>query len=191
MTDIIHKRGRGEPSASAFSQAGELAIDIDTGRVYTLTDLGTVVCVGPSGGGNKPRHTLYAKASYTTESTVGTDRFQALKYDMTPYHSIGQYTYGFRFGKRFGPDDTTALEGSEGLTIELYDSTGSLVYAVEADEVTHNSDETMTISWDVSSKAYAYGLTGRHGDSYYVKIGNLGGTVRAAEVALREPPPDE
>ena len=193
MTEIIHKRGRGEPQADAFAESGELAIDIETGRVYTLTELGTVVCVGPSGGGNKPRgtHTLYCKATYTTNDAVATDQFQALKFDMYPYHQIGQYTYGFKFGQRFGPDDTTGLTESEGMTIELYDSTGSLVYAVEADELTHNDDDTMTISWDVASKTYAYNLQGRHGDSYYVKIGNLGGTVRAAQVEPREPPPDE
>ena len=53
MTEIIHKRGRGEPTPDAFAEVGELAIDIESGRVYTLTEANTVVCVGsenPGGG---------------------------------------------------------------------------------------------------------------------------------------------
>lgn len=196
MTDIIHKRGRGEPGVSAFSEPGELAIDVSTGRVYTLTDSNTVVCVGPKnspGGGAGPRHTMYAKATYSTDATVSTDRFQALKYDMTPYHSsIGQYTYGFKFGKRFGTDDTTGLEWDVGCYVELYDSGGALVFAAEADQVEHNSDGTLTVSWQDQAKLYQYGIAGRHGDAYLVKVGNLGGTViRQAVVENREPPPDE
>ena len=196
MTDIIHKRGRGEPGVSAFSEPGELAIDVSTGRVYTLTDSNTVVCVGPKnspGGGAGPRHTMYAKATYSTDVAVATDRFQALKYDMTPYHSsIGQYTYGFKFGKRFGTDDTTGLEWSLGCFVELYNSDGQLVFAAEADEVTHNEDETLTVSWHDQAKLYKHGLTGRHGDAYLVKVGNLGGAVVRQSIAGdREPPPDE
>lgn len=195
MTDIIHKRGRGEPTADAFSEVGELAIDIETGRVYTLTEANTVVCVGPknSAGGGGPRHTMYGKGQYTTDASVSTDRFQALKYDMTPYHSsIGQYTYGFKFGRRFGTDDTTDLEWDSGCYVELYDSTGVLVFAAEADDVTHNADGTLTVSWHDQAKLYKYGLTGRHGDSYFVKVGNLGGNViRQSGIQDREPPPDE
>lgn len=198
MTVIIHKHGSGKPSTDAFTSVGELLVDSQNGKVYTLTETGRVVDVSADSFIDVPdwwprNHTMYAKAQYTTDDAVATDRFQALKYDMTPYHSsIGQYTYGFKFGKRFGTDDTTGLEWSLGCFVELYNSDGQLVFAAEADEVKHNEDQTLTVSWHDQAKLYKYGLTGRHGDAYLVKVGNLGGTVvRQSSVENREPPPDE
>lgn len=80
MTEIIHKRGRGEPTPDAFAEVGELAIDIETGRVYTLTEANTVVCVGsenPGGGGAEAIEATYYESAQLLphgEDTGGTLR---------------------------------------------------------------------------------------------------------------------
>lgn len=192
MTEIIHKRGRGEPDPSAFSEPGELAIDIETGEVYTLTEHNTVVCVGPKKvKNNGPRHTLYCKAKYTTGSSVGKDQFQALQADMTPYHAIGPYTYGFIIGQNFGQDDTTALEWDRGCHLEMYSHEGNLLYAVEVDHLEHNADGTMTLSWDRSSAMYEHNLWASDGMPYYIKMANLGGIIKYFADTQRRSPPDE
>lgn len=46
MTTILHKRGKGIPTADKFSGVGEILIDSETGIAYTLTDGGDVSAVG-------------------------------------------------------------------------------------------------------------------------------------------------
>lgn len=46
MTTILHKRGKGIPTADKFSAVGEILIDSETGIGYTLTDGGDVSALG-------------------------------------------------------------------------------------------------------------------------------------------------
>ena len=46
MTTILHKRGKGIPTADKFTGVGEILIDSETGIAYTLNDSGDVVASG-------------------------------------------------------------------------------------------------------------------------------------------------
>jgi hypothetical protein len=51
-TRILHRRGKGIPSADDFSSAGEILIDTETGTGYTLRETdGSVVALGGDGSG--------------------------------------------------------------------------------------------------------------------------------------------
>jgi hypothetical protein len=52
-TRILHRRGKGIPSADDFSSAGEILIDTETGTGYTLRETdGSVVALGGDGSGS-------------------------------------------------------------------------------------------------------------------------------------------
>jgi hypothetical protein len=49
VTTILHKRGKGIPTADKFTDVGEILIDSETGIAYTLNDSGDVVASGGDG----------------------------------------------------------------------------------------------------------------------------------------------
>ena len=140
MANVIrHKRGTSDPSASDFSQTGELLVNTTDGGVFTKNDSGAVVEIGGITGTSYLRSDaddVYEGGNLTilTNSSSGQYWGFNLKYDSGwEYITTGGYGWAFRNG------------GTNGLEIRVADAAGTADQTASLKNFFFKSDGTLEI----------------------------------------------
>ena len=136
-------------------------------------------------------HTMMGKGSWGKSiDELATDKFIAFDYNGRTRNVLDQYSMGIAVAGRFGNEFTEGLEWQEGAYVEVFNSSGALIFAKEIDSIEHDEKGYLRLKWEWQPTMYS-GTSLSYGTSLMLLITGLTGDVRQSRSSVMAPPEDD
>ena len=144
---------------------------------------------GPGGPGESVTQTLLGKGMWAKSiDEIATDKFIGFDYNGNTRNNLDQYTMGIAIAGRFGNEYTDGLEWKQGAYVDVYDSSGNLIFCEEINSVEHDAKGYLRLHWEYMPTMYI-AQNRNYGDVLMLKVTNLTGTARQMSRISPTPPP--